>query len=96
MEKDRLQKLAGITEARRDPTEAWKDFTKVARDLEHTLRVTSVESGGPGRRSQKSLNPLQINDIDYHMRLIQQQLDRLDNVYSWRKYMEERKARLND
>lgn len=89
-----LKRRAGIVTEQADPRAAWTAFTRAASDLERALKSTAVDTQGGGRAPEGQLNPLQVGDIEHHLELVKAQLDRLDQVYQWRKYMDERRARV--
>lgn len=94
MDKKELQRRAGIVNEAEDIGNLWREFSRVSERLATALKSTAVDTQGQGKAPEGMLNPLQVNDIAYHAIAIQQQLDRLDAVYRWREYMEQRKARI--
>jgi len=64
--------------------EAWTNFTRAATDLENVLAKSNT------------LHELIFGDIEYHMKLLAIQLDRLDRVYEWRKKKESRRENMLD
>lgn len=95
MNKTRLQKLAGITEAVESPSNSWSQFSKAGHALTQVLKHVHVKSGAPEERGAEALNFEQINDIQFTIQHLQEQLDRLDRVYSWRDYMKKKKERMS-
>ena len=95
MDINELQRRAGITEEAADIKELWRQYTSMSEQMAKALSRTPIDTQGGGAAPDGQLNPLQVNDIEYHMQMVAEQLDRLDKVYGWRKYMEERRARTN-
>ncbi len=94
MDLNDLKKRAGIVNEAADPGQLWREFSRLSDQLAQTLARTSIDTQGGGKAPEGMLNPLQVNDIEYSLKKVQEQLDRLDQVYQWRKYMEQRKARM--
>jgi hypothetical protein len=86
-----LKRRAGITEAE-DVKELWKQYTRLSQQLARALTKTAIDTHGEGRAPEGHLNPLQVGDIEYHMEMVAEQLERLDKVYRWREYMDKRRA----
>ena len=94
MNLDELQKRAGIVTEAEDVSALWKEYARISERLATALKSTGVDTEGQGRAPDGMLNPLQVNDIAYHTIAVNQQLDRLDAIYRWREYMEQRKSRM--
>jgi hypothetical protein len=93
MEINELQRRAGITEEATDIKELWSQYTRMSEQIAKALSRTGIDTQGGGAAPEGQLNPLQVNDIEYHMKMVAEQLERLDKVYGWRKHMDERRAR---
>ena len=94
MDLQELQKRAGIINEADDIGDLWREFSRISERLAQALTRTGVDTHGGGKAPEGMLNPLQVNDIAYSMEKVQQQLERLDQVYQWRKHMADRKARI--
>ncbi len=93
MDKKELQRRAGITE-QDEVVDLWKQYTRISEAMARALRRASIDTRGQGGESRGSatLNPLQANDIEYHVKMVVKQLNRLDKSYHWREYMAGRKV----
>ena len=88
---DDIKRRAGITEAE-DIKALWKQYTRMSEQVAKALMNTAVDTHGDGRAPDGQLNPLQVNDIEYHMNMVAEQLERMDKLYQWRAYMDKRRA----
>ena len=92
MDKKELQRRAGIIEDDNIKS-LWSEFSRISEQLTRALKRTDVYTQG-GRAPEGMLNPLQVNDIESHMNMLEEELNRLDQEYQWRRYMIARKSRM--